>query len=48
MIRTGGVETWIGLSVGRIAGRWRLCVVCCAVVIFLGAITLGSAAGNAA
>lgn len=45
MISTGGVETWIGLSVVA-AGRWRLCVVCCAVVIFLGAITLGSAVGT--
>ena len=47
MINTGGVETWIGLSVAR-AGRWALCIVGCAVVIFLGAITLGSAAGSGA
>jgi len=47
MMRTGGVDTWIGLSVDAALGRWALRVLCwCPVRIFLGAITLGSAPGS--
>jgi hypothetical protein len=46
MMRIGGVETWIGLSTVGL-GRWRLCWLCRAELIFRGAITLCSTVGHA-